>query len=685
MVEKKQKGFIIAIFFVTIVKLILMGMFSSDYQDLMFIPFVAKFIEGYNPYDYFNNNTITLFPYPPLMLFIESMFGIISLQTDNIFLTRLFFKIPLLIFDFVGLIYLKKICNLRLKYLFVLYFCSPIILFSTFMHGQLDIIPTIFLIISIYYVTRSINKRDIYLSGLFLGCALATKLHILAVIPIILLYIIRKYDVKTTLIFFIEVLSIFLLFVLPFWCDGLIQAVLKNKEQAAIFDVFINFNSAKILVVVFAVCVLYIKVFELLNISKELLLSIVGVLFSVFLMCVSPMPGWFVWVVPYMYIFFVSIYNKKHKLLLVYAFLNIMYLLYFVLCQKTGFVTLYAGVYSMEFMKINSVHVSDTIFSVMTALQMMIIYNMYQFGMASNNLYKRSSTPFTIGISGDSGTGKSELLSNLEDTLGITKILHIEGDGDHRWERGSDDWEYYTHLDPRANFLYRQADDIRILRAGSKVSRVDYNHSTGKFTAPKIIKPKPYIILCGLHSLFLPQLRETLDLKIYMDTDETLRRFWKIKRDISKRGYNVENIIKQIEKRIPDAKKYIYPQKKYANFIISYFDPNLREGMDLSYDVSLCLKVTISININIEQLVMQLRAYGVDVLYEYNENLFMQTLIIDDRNSKIEQKDFINIAEKTVYNYLEMFHRNIYWRVGLDGILQLIILIVISNNIRGIK
>lgn len=108
MVEKKQKGFIIAIFCVTIVKLILMGMFSSDYQDLMFIPFVAKFIEGYNPYDYFNNNTITLFPYPPLMLFIESMFGIISLQTDNIFLTRLLFKIPLLIFDFVGLIYLKK-------------------------------------------------------------------------------------------------------------------------------------------------------------------------------------------------------------------------------------------------------------------------------------------------------------------------------------------------------------------------------------------------------------------------------------------------------------------------------------------------------------------------------------------------------------------------------------------------
>ena len=66
----------------------------------------------------------------------------------------------------------------------------------------------------------------------------------------------------------------------------------------------LNYGSAQLLIVVLVECVLYLKTFELNNINRELLLSIVGVLFSVFLMCISPMPGWFVWIVPFVFIYF---------------------------------------------------------------------------------------------------------------------------------------------------------------------------------------------------------------------------------------------------------------------------------------------------------------------------------------------------------------------------------------------
>ena len=52
-----------------------------------------------------------------------------------------------------------------------------------------------------------------------------------------------------------------------------------------------------------------------------------------------------------------------------------------------------------------------------------------------------------------------------------------------------------------------------------------------------------------------------IDFKIYIDTDESLRRHWKILRDTKKRGYSTQKILEQIEARMVDAVKYIYPQK----------------------------------------------------------------------------------------------------------------------------
>ena len=194
------------------------GIMLIDYQELMFVPFVNTFLSGHNPYSYFYENNLMLsFPYPPLMLLIESVFGWVSLQINSVFLSRLVFKIPLLIFDLVGFVFLRKMCSMRRKYLLVLYFCSPIILFSTYMHGQLDIIPTTFLVLSLYYMTRSIKKSDIHIAALFMGCALGTKLHILAVLPVVILYIAKKSGIKNVVLFLTEISVILSMTIMPFW------------------------------------------------------------------------------------------------------------------------------------------------------------------------------------------------------------------------------------------------------------------------------------------------------------------------------------------------------------------------------------------------------------------------------------------------------------------------------------
>ena len=89
------------------------------------------------------------------------------------------------------------------------------------------------------------------------------------------------------------------------------------------------------------------------------------------------------------------------------------------------------------------------------------------------------------------------------------------------------------------------------------------------------VAPKPYIVMCGLHSLYLPQMRQVLDLKIYLDTDEALRCYWKMGRDQDDRGHTAAKVMAQIEQRRDDAEKYILPQKQYADLVTHYFDKGL--------------------------------------------------------------------------------------------------------------
>ena len=153
---KKIKEFKIFIIMIVILKIVAMGFFSSDYQNNLFMKFIYGFINEIsngkfiNPYSIFKDE-ITLFPYPPVMFIIELMGGFLSIGVDNIFIKNMLFKIPSLVFDLLGLYFLMKMFPNRRKYIGILYFASPIILYSIYMHGQLYIIPTILLLGARYF------------------------------------------------------------------------------------------------------------------------------------------------------------------------------------------------------------------------------------------------------------------------------------------------------------------------------------------------------------------------------------------------------------------------------------------------------------------------------------------------------------------------------------------------------
>ena len=686
----KISKFYVFILGFTIIKLFAMGLFSSDYQDKMFIPFITQFLNGigtkdWNVYEYYYvHKLIPSFPYPPFMLFIESIFGsllsVISIK--YIFIKNLIFKMPILLFDLLGMYFLINLFPEKRKYVGVLYYASPIVFFACYMHGQLDVIPTTLLLGSFYFLLK--KKRYHYqISILFLSASLLTKLHILAVLPIIFIYLIRCGGIVLASSYMVGTLGITTIGILPFLSKGFIKSVLFNAEQSVITDVFWNLDSARIYIPIFAVLLIYIIVFNIQHINKQLLLSLCGITFSIFLALCPPMPGWYVWIVPFVAIHFILVDENRLKNGILYLILNGAYIFYFVLGHQTEYIDLYFLNQSLQFLKLNNQVIINVLFTLLAALLFYIIFQMYQSGIASNSLYKRKGIPFTIGIAGDSGTGKSTFIKTIKTCVGIENLLEIEGDGDHKWERGEKMWEQYTHLNPKANYLYRQAMDMERLRIGSTTRRVEYDHSSGKFTLPKRIKPKPYILLCGLHALYLPQMRKNLDLKIYMDSDETLRRYWKIQRDVAHRGYSKEKILKQIEDRIPDAQKYIYPQKQYADLIVQYFDKNLKNCLVEYHEVCMSMRLSLKSEINIEPLLSRLQSYGISIFSDFNQDLERQTIVCDGESLKNKSIPFKKIASDIIPQLEEISEQSLEELDPLQGILCLFLLLLISYSMQG--
>lgn len=682
--KKKEYKELVQIAAIYILKIILMGLFSSDYQQKMFEPFISGWFDGlshgqFDPYQtQFDNGQIINFPYPVLMLLIMSTGAFINrlFPSAPLFIHNVVFKLPLLVFDFLGYVFLKKLYPEKNTSYFHIYLLSPIILYSVFMHGQLDIIPMVLLFIALYYISGPYSHRNYILSVLFLAASTATKLHIAAVIPLILIYIYKRFGYRKSLIYALILCILDGMVLIAFSSEGFSDGVLFNSEIKNAFLVTFEFGELSLYLSLFAIGFIYLYIINLNLINKELLFTLCGVIFAVFLSLCFPMPAWYVWVVPFITVYMMNV-NLRKDTFLVYGALNAAYLLYFVFFHyRSGVCDLYFCGKSCEFLKLHNALIVNICFTLLTCLLVWTIYTMHKFGITSTGIYRFHDKNFVIGICGDSGVGKSTIQQKLCALFPQNYLLVIEGDGDHKWERGDENWNEYTHLNPKANFLYRQAQDIHRLKNGESVRRVSYDHSTGKFTKEQIVLPKKFISISGLHTLYLPQLRENIDLKIFMEADEELRCSWKINRDKSDRCQSEEVIRNSIKERYDDAEKYILPQKDFADIIFHYV-PECTEPLSVG------MKIMVSTQVDIGKIIEYLNEAGVDIEYHYSSDFRYQIVeyhpVCGDKQPEV---DFQTLYYRIVKSNYEITGSNFDAEDMIDGIQKLIILSAINEKMR---
>ncbi|RKM54485.1 uridine kinase [Butyrivibrio sp. X503] len=183
-----------------------------------------------------------------------------------------------------------------------------------------------------------------------------------------------------------------------------------------------------------------------------------------------------------------------------------------------------------------------------------------------------------VGIAGGTASGKTTIVRKIKESFG-DDIVVINHDS---YYKAHNDLSYedrtrlnYDH--PDAFDTERMIEDVKKLKNNEEVDIPVYDFSIhNRVDATVHIIPKNVIILEGILVLENKELRDLMDIKIFVDTDADERLMRRIIRDMAERARSIESILTQYRDTVkPMHEQFIEPSKKYADIIIPRGGENL--------------------------------------------------------------------------------------------------------------
>lgn len=185
-----------------------------------------------------------------------------------------------------------------------------------------------------------------------------------------------------------------------------------------------------------------------------------------------------------------------------------------------------------------------------------------------------------IGIAGGTGSGKTTVVNKIVEALPPHYVAVVPLDSYYNDTTGMTDEER-----KKINFDHPDAFDwellnehINALRDGKAIEQPTYSYILSNRLPETIhVEPKPVIIIEGIMVLVDKQLRDMMDLKIFVDTDPDERLIRNIQRDTIDRGRTVSMVVERyLEVLKPMHEQFIEPTKRYADLIIPQGGENKR-------------------------------------------------------------------------------------------------------------
>lgn len=192
--------------------------------------------------------------------------------------------------------------------------------------------------------------------------------------------------------------------------------------------------------------------------------------------------------------------------------------------------------------------------------------------------------PFTLGITGGSGSGKTRFLEGLASRFSADQLCLVSQDNYYKPrdqqpldENKVKNFDLPESIDREA--LHR---DLLQLKGGEVVNKKEYTFNNPAID-PKVLtfRPTPILVVEGLFVQYFDEIAHELDLRIFIEAKDHVKFGRRIKRDRIDRGYDLDDVLYRYQYHVmPVYETLIEPLKHQADLIV----PN-DSGFDRALEV----------------------------------------------------------------------------------------------------
>ena len=184
----------------------------------------------------------------------------------------------------------------------------------------------------------------------------------------------------------------------------------------------------------------------------------------------------------------------------------------------------------------------------------------------------RYHPPVALGVAGGTGSGKTSVAEAILEEVGRDRIAFLAQDSYYRDIEWQDDAQLlhhnFDHPDALDNDLL--VEHLQALKEGRSVEVPIYDFVRHVRTEETVhVESRPVVLLEGILLFVEPDLRELLDLKVYVDTAADVRLMRRVGRDIEERGRTVDDVFRQYSETVrPMHRQFVEPSKRWADIIV---------------------------------------------------------------------------------------------------------------------
>jgi uridine kinase len=177
-----------------------------------------------------------------------------------------------------------------------------------------------------------------------------------------------------------------------------------------------------------------------------------------------------------------------------------------------------------------------------------------------------------IGIAGGTGSGKTTVVRKIIQSLPAGEVAVLPQDSYYRDSSHLplEERQQLNFDEPAAFDWELLADHLQMLKEGKAIDQPIYSYLTCTRSAETIrVEPRDVVIVEGILALTDDNLRNKMDIKVFVDADADERLIRVITRDCVERGRTVEMVIERYERVLkPMHNQHIEPTKRYADLIV---------------------------------------------------------------------------------------------------------------------